>query len=371
MKQTLKTYKITLKTVGPVYIGSGKEISKKEYVFMGKDTVGVLDIAKVYDLFKRMGKAEAFEAYLLGNSRDDMNTWLKKENIAIEIIKPFIKYTLDNSNTIIENKKQLQIMEMMKDPYGNPYIPGSSLKGMIRTILLSQDILQCEKKYAPEKEKIVSETFSKNKSNRNRFLKANISYIEGEGFRILQRDGTKPYDAVNDYLQGLVVSDSEPLHIEDLVLCQRVELHTDGREARLPVLRECIKPGTEIQFALTIDTSICPVDEKKMMDAVKSSIITSFRCFSKAFPGLDKLRTNQVYLGGGCGFVYKTVVYPMFGKENGLKVTKAIFKKTGVPRQHMHDKDEKYGVSPHILKCTKYKGKLLQMGLCDLKMKEE
>lgn len=36
-------------------------------------------------------------------------------------------------------------MTCITDPYGNPYIPGSSLKGMLRTLLLGRDILQnCE-----------------------------------------------------------------------------------------------------------------------------------------------------------------------------------------------------------------------------------
>lgn len=38
-------------------------------------------------------------------------------------------------------------MTCVTDPYGNPYIPGSSLKGMLRTILLSKDIDQDQIKY--------------------------------------------------------------------------------------------------------------------------------------------------------------------------------------------------------------------------------
>lgn len=383
MKQKLKTYKLTLKTVGPVHVGSGKEISKKEYIFLGKDKVAVLDIAKVYEMFKKIKKDGLFENYLLGSTREDMSTWLEKNGIALEKLKPFIKYTLNNSDTFLNHKDKgkLQIMEIMKDPYGKPYIPGSSLKGMLRTILLGWDITQNEEKYAEDKADIVSEAFSKSGgNNRNSILKKNITNIEGKSFCTLQREGTKPGDAVNDYLQGLIVSDSEPLDIEDLTLCQRIELYTDGRKNKLPLLRECIKPGTEIHFTVTIDTSICNLTEQDIMAAVKNFITISFRCFSKSFIAsldkldekdkLDKPRVNQVYLGGGAGFVSKTVVYPMFGKEEGLKVTQAVFKKKGVPEVHKHKLDKDYGVSPHILKCTEYKGKLLQMGLCDLKIQE-
>lgn len=370
MKQTLKTYKLILKTVGPVHVGSGREISKKEYVFLGKDKIAVLDIARVYEMMRKIGKERIFEEYLIGTTKEDLNTWIKKEGIAIEKLKPFIKYVLDNSNSVIDNKKQLQIMEMIKDPYGKPYIPGSSLKGMLRTVLLSWNIAQNEMNYIGDKKSIISSTFSNNRENRNNFLKREVLNIEGKSFCTLQREGTKSKDAVNDYLQGLIVSDSEPLEIESLALCQRIELHTDGKENRLPVLRECIKPGTDIGFTITIDTSICSITEQEILAAVKNFITVSFRSFSKSFIGLDKLRVNQVYVGGGTGFVSKTVVYPLFGKEEGLRVVKNVFQKTGVPVKHKHNLDDKYGVSPHILKCTRFNGKLLQMGLCDLKLKE-
>ena len=370
MKQCFKTYQLTLKTVGPVFIGSGKEISKKEYVFLENNKIAVLNISQVYAMFQKIGKGEKYEKYLLGNIREDMNTWLNKENIPLEKIKPYIKYVLDNSDAIIENKRQLQIMENMKDPFGNPYVPGSSLKGMLRTVLLCQDIRENEKKYVREKEALVHDTFSKKRSTRNAFLKSNIENIENECFHTLHRKDTRTKYAVNDCLQGLIVSDSEPVSIENVILCQRIELHTNGLEKRLPVLRECIRPGTDINFTVTVDTSVCQINEQKIMEAIKTFLQVYYSSFSKVFPGVDKLRVNQVFLGGGCGFVSKTIVYPMFRRQEGMKVAKNIFYKTNVPREHMHDKDEKYGASPHILKCTRYKGQLLQMGLCNLRIKE-
>lgn len=370
MKQCLKMYRLTLKTVGPVFIGSGKEISKKEYLFLDNSKVAILDILRIYTLLNKQGKGTEYEKYLLENNRDNMNTWLKKQHISLEMIQPHIKYVLDNTDSVIENSRRLQIMECMKDPYGNPYIPGSSLKGMLRTILLCQGIRENETDYIQHKDKIVNAVFSQNRSERNSFLRTNIANIENECFHTIHREKTQIRDAVNDSLQGLIVSDSEPLSIKDIVLCQRIELHTQGQEKRLPVLRECIRPGTEICFHVTIDTSVCKLDEQKIMDAVKTFLQVYYSSFSKVFPGVDKLRVNQVFLGGGCGFVSKTAVYPLFRRKDGLKVTKAVFHKTKVPKVHMHENDEKYGASPHVLKCTRYKGKLLQIGLCDLKIQE-
>ena len=40
----------------------------------------------------------------------------------------------------------MQIISFIKDAYGKPYIPGSSIKGMLRTILLCYDILNNKNK---------------------------------------------------------------------------------------------------------------------------------------------------------------------------------------------------------------------------------
>lgn len=58
MREYLKTYKITLTTTGPVYIGSGKSFGKKEYVFISGNEVGIVDISKLYAMIqkKHLGK---------------------------------------------------------------------------------------------------------------------------------------------------------------------------------------------------------------------------------------------------------------------------------------------------------------------------
>ena len=48
MKRTLKTYKLEMKVLGPVFIGSGNEIKKKEYIFLKPDLIGVTDPARFW-----------------------------------------------------------------------------------------------------------------------------------------------------------------------------------------------------------------------------------------------------------------------------------------------------------------------------------
>lgn len=365
MNQYLTSYQVIMRTVGPVFVGNGREIGKKEYVFLNRNQVGIPHIQGLYGALQKRKKETAFEEYLLGRGNMDLTSWLQKQRIDRKEILPFIKYTLDCGDAIIDRgPNRLQIMECIKDAYGKPYIPGSSLKGMFRTIFLGADIIAHPEKYGNVKKDLWQRRAIG--TGRNYYLKNNIGDIEGIAYRTLKRNEKKPNDAVNDLLQGFVVSDSEPLSADDLVLCQKIERHTDGAEKRLPLLRECIRPETEIRFTITLDKSICPLTGKSMAAAIKVFIQSYYRNFIEAFSGMDMPKANYVLCGGGCGFVSKTIVYPMFGKEKGIQFTQQVFDKTNVPRMHKHDKDQMYNASPHIIKCTAYQGKTLQMGMCKI-----
>ena len=332
-------------------------------MYLNRGLVGIPDIQRLYGELARRKKEADFEDYLLGNGNMDLTLWLKKQKIGMDEVRPFLKYTLDCGDAVMEKGGgRLQVLECIKDAYGNPYLPGSSLKGMFRTVLLGADIRKHPEKYQREKQMLIRNADTN--TGRTNYLKRDISGVENAAYRILNRERTKPGDAVNDILQGLVISDSEPLSVDDLVLCQKVDLHTNGTERRLPILRECIKPGTEIRFTLTVDTGMCKLSGVLLMEAVKVFMESYYRNFAAAFASAEKPKANYVLCGGGCGFVSKTVIYPLYGRQEGMGLTQKIFEKTKVPKMHKHDRDREYGASPHTMKCTKYKGKTLQMGMC-------
>lgn len=366
MKQYLKSYQMKLTTLGPVFVGSGRELSKKEYMFLSRKKVGVVDIERLYPYLQKKDKQKAFDKFLLENPRTDLKQWVTEQKMDMDEIEPCMKYVLDSGDTSLVRGTKTQIMECMKDAYGKPYIPGSSLKGMFRTILLSADIIAHKEKYGSEKNVLASAV--NDKKNRNIYLSREEKQVEVKRYYSLNRDQKTRTNAVNDMMSGFIVGDSEPLTMDDIVLCQKVERHVDGTEKNLNLLRECIRPETDVYFTLTIDESICNITMEDLQKAVEIFTENYYRNFLSAFQGMDMPEKSCVYLGGGCGFVSKTIIYPMFEKKMGLTLTKTIFEKTGVPRNHKHDKDAQYGASPHIVKCTRYQGKTVQMGLCSLSM---
>ena len=63
MERKLKNYQLHLTVKGPVFIGDGNEIQKKEYVFLNKNTIGVVDGAKFYSLAQKLHLQRDFEKF--------------------------------------------------------------------------------------------------------------------------------------------------------------------------------------------------------------------------------------------------------------------------------------------------------------------
>lgn len=372
MREYLRTYQVVMRTVGPVFVGSGKDIKKKEYVWMGdRNQVGIPDMQKLYREVVKRKKQSAFEEYFLGFSNKNLTDWLVAQNFGTgRELRPFLKYALDYDDGIRDRRrrneiKELEVKECVKDAYGNPYIPGSTLKGMLRTILLGADILDHPEKYEGVRDRLKAN--ADRNAKRNLYLKDDTQKIEQIFYRVLEKDPKNPGSAVNDALQGLVVSDSAPLPVNRLALCQKVDLFIDGKERYIPILRECIKPGTDITFTVTVDTSVCDVTKESFYAAMKTFITCYYNRFSAKFKQwIEVPNVRQVFCGGGCGFVSKTIIYPMYGKQERVEMAQKIFEKTKVPAEHKHCLDSKIGISPHTLKCTVYQGKRYQMGLCTI-----
>lgn len=155
MKDYLKVYKAKILVMSPTFVGSGKDISKKEYRLSTDDQkVVIYDPAKFYRLMQKTGKAPQYENFLMNDSRNDLETWMQDNRIGISSVEEAVRYSVSCGDRMEFGKSKVQIMEFAKDPYGLPYVPGSSIKGMLRTILLGYEISQNHEKYSKQAEQI-------------------------------------------------------------------------------------------------------------------------------------------------------------------------------------------------------------------------
>ena len=364
MIKFLDKYTLRLVTKGPVHIGSGQKLNKKEYLFLTDEKkVLVPDLYKMYRLFEEKGLEEAYEDYMLTCSWD-LYKFLIKNGIGKNDFRNFSQYMIDIGDALDPLRSRKEINTFVKDGHGRAYIPGSSVKGAIRTALLAADLIKNNELYDEGKKDVFNSHVERGK----RYLKNESSRLEARFFSTLKIDVKN--DQVKDILRGIRIADSPPISYEDMILTAKIDYSVKGNENPINSLNECIRPETSIDIQISFDKYIYEGGWKLITEALQIFQEGYYDYFSSKFPGGSDLKEgNYMFLGGGTGYVSKTVMYPLLGKKQALKKVSRLLEENF--RQHNHHKDVEIGVSPHMLKCTSYRNELLDMGLCSISFVEE
>lgn len=360
MKNFLKNYEFTLTVKGPVHIGDGKTLTKVDYFFY-KDRIYFPNLHKMFLYIKQMHLTSDYESFMY-SARNDLTYWLNRKRIISTVAEKCTDYSVALSK--LPNLKSWKLSTFIKDPYGNPYIPGSSLKGLIRTLLLAKEIVDNPDDYA-EIESDIRRGIRNPKAIKNNMLNRESSTIEEIAFHKLNCSD-KRKNAVNDVFKGLIVSDSEPLSTNDLIVTQKIDYNVLDKMNYL-LYRESLIPNTQVKFNVTIDTSIFNYTIDDILQAVKLFAENYYTYFSSNFRGIKKPTSNTVWLGGGAGYVSKTIMYNLFG-DDAYNIVSSVL---NVTTKHHHDKDKKKGISPVTVKLTKYNNTLCHYGECTLSIAEK
>lgn len=370
MPDYLKHYKLKITALSPVHVGDGTVIKKNEYIRRSKDnTVIIPDKYKMFLDLQKLGKLEGFQKYILNDKNKGLGQWLYEEEISNQQIKSWTKYLLEARDAFIINRNDEKnntpknITAFSKDAYGMAYIPGSTIKGMIRTALLSMEAVINHDKYKTIIDALQEAAGINKKNSPKNYLKKETESIETHIFNTLNKNEKRQGDAVNSEMSGLIVSDSEPIPTVQLTLSQKVDYTLEGRERTLPILREALIPGTEIFFDITIDTENCSFTINDIMKALDIFQKNCYECFYKRF-GRGNDSHGIVWIGGGTGFLSKTILYQLLGTD-AVELVDNIFKNTlgKSYMTHHHENDVYNQLSPHICKCTYYHGRLYDMGM--------
>lgn len=372
MKDYLQHYQMKITALSPIHIGNGVLIGKKEYIQKSsKQPVIIPDLGKMFYDLQLLHKDIAFKEYMLENKKSELWQWIQQENIPEERIEFWKKYSLYSGDIFICQKKRKRItpkniQAFIKDAYGMPYVPGSSIKGMIRTALLALEVREHPQKFSRVKKTVEDAAFEYKQDRRNskNYLKRETDELEVEAFHILEKEKEDKKNAVNSCLSGMIVSDSKPIALKNLTLSQKIDYSLGGREMPFPILREALIPGTEIFFELTIDTSVCKYTIEDILKALDCFQKISYQYFYSRF-GRGNNMPGTVWLGGGTGFLSKTVLYPIF-EDQAVGITDAVFKNIlgyDIYENHKHNQDIPKHLAPHMCKCTRYRNRLYDMGM--------
>ncbi len=377
MQDFLKHYNMRITALSPIHVGGGNKIGKKEYIQIGgsRQPIMVPDVNKMFQTLRTMRRDNAYAEYMLdGYDKRGLGQWLKDQSIPDKTIESWKRYSMDPGDAFVRknNNKNAatpkEIVTFIKDAYEKPYVPGSTIKGMLRNAILCYRIHKNPSAYKREIDQL--ERASRMGGRGKGFLQKETGDLEKAIYNTLAREGTDKDDAVNSIMAGFIVSDSKPIDEKQLMLSQKIDVNLKGEEKSLPILREALKPGTEIDFEITIDTRICDITMEEILAALDYFNQVSNQYFYSRFRRGSKAK-GTVWLGGGTGFLSKTMLYPVYG-EQAVRIADKAFQATIGKNYsvHKHEKDVPNKVAPHVCKCTRYCGKLYDMGMGKIEVLE-
>lgn len=365
--KSVLNYSVKLTVLGPLFIGSGKNLQKSEYVYDGK-SIYVMDTVKLFQGLNQRKLLNRFSEGMMKSNSFDLYKFFENNRIRPSEYKQWAKYEFP-----CRISKNTQIAACIKDAYNMPYVPGSSLKGAIRNAVLNSLVYGSDE-FSDIADKVEREEFRM----RNRYLSQPAEELDARLFNTLGRDEKNRKKAVNDIFSGLRISDSKPLATNSLTLSQKLDIFPQNNPQKntLNIHRECIMPGTVIELTAEIDTAVFPYDAQRLANFIEKTYNIQYKHFLSHFPAAENQGAGKtlLYLGGGTGFVSKTAVHSLYSdnEKRRLKVCSKILnnvdsnnrgRRVGKTGDHLND-PERYSVTPHMRKCTYYNGRRYDFGLC-------
>lgn len=126
---TIRTvYQCSLQTVTPVHVGSGEKLVKNFDFFRQGSKIHVINSSKMFADVEKLG-ADKIVEFTQAVEDENIEAWLQKQGIRLDRIA-------SRSFVFSEHKIPREIHAHIRDAFGNPLIPGSSLKGALRTAII-------------------------------------------------------------------------------------------------------------------------------------------------------------------------------------------------------------------------------------------
>ena len=296
MKTDYRTFQFSLLAMAPIHIGNGEKYTSREFIYE-KGQYYFPDMGKFYNRMVEKGHGQKFEQFLQETKPSARNnrliSFLDDNRISN---RDFGGYRIVETGLEIEKNNRdsklgtiNEVAKFIRDPFGNPYIPGSSLKGDIRTILMNTN---------PDW----------NNKNVLQGKKENKSLIPW---------GAKKGQNYDDLFNAIRVSDSKPFRNDSLILVQKWDYSAKSLTPKpLPLYREAIAPSTKINFTITTTTKEAGILMEELGQRAQAFYKEYKNFFLSDFPE-NKIQPNlqyPIYLGAGSGAWTKTI----FKQANGI-----------------------------------------------------
>lgn len=351
---------------------------------------------RVYFLNERLWVKFLFENNLLPEFEELIKTkmragtlceWLLAKGYDIDALGGAVTEYADVAvlpEVIAANKMRLtEIVRTVHSVDGQPYIPGSSIKGALRTGLLFSLLLQEDKLRAQAWEEVSSLLSDKRVRDKNAVLSRLAQKLEVTLLHRLEipkgEQGSEllPQAGMNcSIMKGLSVSDAYGSgNIVPVVVQKReaVYINKTGqvKNKNLNLFRECLPQGAKQHFSITLDkavfsgSGIQSVAEllKRQKDFTEFVLSMNKNIFGAAlkheFAGAAKA---NLLLGSGSGFLSKTLLAALAPDAKAYRAAAALILHNNFYK-HSHLQLDRF-TAPRALQTVRTQKGAGLMGVC-------
>ena len=385
MSNRIDHAQLLLTVVSPTNIGGPEKLTTKDYMY--NYDAGEVYLLNNYEWFRflaRHNKLAEFELYMQDemvrpNGRT-MYDWAKNTVGAAQLTKdalgPVIGSIMKSSIYNKGRKNSLNdITPQIRGANGDVYIPGSSIKGVIDSAIISH-MLRNNKAFRStvqrELKKVLDVYKRKNARNLFKDIFKMVNLVILKHIHVLTNNEGKPFKAIlASAFRGLSVSDAMAMGAIQTEVLKKEDscIDEDGTHA-ISVHRECILPNQKFSFTVTLDTAMTKeigiTSINQVLDILQEDFDATHKLlaskFKKVSPSIFKaLELANAYIGSNTGFVQKTIIMAAFidDEKTGIDIIKAILDVNFQKAEH----DRKDTImAPRAIKLVKWNGNYYEMG---------
>jgi len=382
-----ETAKMCLKVVTPINISDGIVLGAKDYLYDSRrQKVYFLNLHQWHMFIYKHVLLKKYESYL-ANFRDKQSLleWLRMQGYDIDDVRTVITSEAQATVNLMDNEKKKTLNDInrhIQQPDGSLYVPGSSIKGVFRTAVLYK-LLQKRQDIKSKYWRQIQGKISNNYLNPKRDFDGLAKDLESELLHTLRLKDDKERNisnkkAVCSAMRGLQVSDTYASRNMQTAILQKVDGGFDkfGKASpkKLPIFRECMLPEAELFFDVKIEKAVMNTIGINSVDDLLKATHSFFAAvtdllqqafekeYQEAFQGVA---AGNMFLGGNTGFLSKTLLAMLAPDKDTAKNTiKVLLDKSF--KNHKHLLRDKV-IAPRTLKCTNYNGKLMLMGVAEVR----
>lgn len=385
MSNRIDHAQLSLTIVSPTNIGGSEKLTTKDYMY--NYDAGEVYLLNNYEWFRflaRHNKLAEFEIYMQNemvrpNGRT-MYDWAKNtigaSQLTKDVLGPSIGSIMKSSIYNDGRKNSLNdITPQIRGANGEVYIPGSSIKGVIDSAIISH-MLRNNKAFRSNVQRELRKVLDVYKRKNARSLFKDIFKMVNQAIikhiHVLTNNEEKPLKGIlASAFRGISVSDAMPMSaIQTEVLKKEDSCVDEDGTHEISVHRECILPNQKFFFTLTLDTAITKeigiTSVNQVLEILQEDFDATHELLSSKFKKVSSsifkaLEPANAYIGSNTGFIQKTIIMAAFidDEKTGIDIIRAIL---DVNFQKAKHASKDHFMAPRAIKLVKWNGHYYEMG---------